>query len=102
MREREEKKTNISHLSTTSTPRAKEDKFKPQRGKVNRQSNWQRFGEFESGQRGGGRGNRPQFYSPQNNRGSQNPSQSKLHMRFQHSDVSKFTAMKRHSLQMNF
>ena len=49
-----------------------------QRGKVNRQSNWQRFGEFESGQRGGGRGNRPQFYSPQSNRGSQNPSQSKL------------------------
>ena len=43
----------------------------PQRGKVNRQSNWQRFGEFESGQRGGGRGNRPQFYSPQNNRGAQ-------------------------------
>jgi len=63
-------------FSTTSTPRAKEDKFKPQRGKVNRQSNWQRFGEFESGQRGGGRGNRPQFYSPQNNRGSQNPSQN--------------------------
>ena len=79
MREREEKKTNIPHLSTTSTPRAKEDKFKPQRGKVNRQSNWQRFGEFESGQRGGGRGNRPQFYSPQNNRGSQNQSQSKFY-----------------------
>ena len=66
-------------FSTTSTPRAKEDKFKPQRGKVNRQSNWQRFGEFESGQRGGGRGNRPQFYSPQNNRGSQNQSQSKFY-----------------------
>lgn len=63
-------------FSTTSTPRAKEDKFKPQRGKVNRQSNWQRFGEFESGQRGGGRGNRPQFYSPQSNGGSQNPSQN--------------------------
>ena len=54
-------------FSTSSTPR--EDKFKPRRGKVNRQDNWQRFGQFERG--GGGGGNRPRFYSPQNNRGSQ-------------------------------
>jgi len=55
--------------STTSTPR--QDKFKPQRGKANRQANWQRFGQFE---RGGGNGNRARFNSPQPNRGSQNNS----------------------------
>ena len=53
-------------FSTTSTPR--QERFKPQRGKANRQDNWSRFGQFE---RGGGNGNRPRFNSPQQNRGSQ-------------------------------
>jgi len=53
-------------FSTTSTPR--EEKFKPRRGKQNRQDNWNRFGQFERG------GNRPRFSSPQPNRGSHNNS----------------------------
>ncbi len=35
----------------------REDRFQPRRGKRNRQDNWQRFGQFEQGQRG-------HFYSP--------------------------------------